>query len=120
MTSTDTLSTQRSTEEVVRHHLASLLDGNIDRILTDYDDCTTVFTPDGPVQGLAPLRQLFQNFLGQLPPGSLEKLEVSRQDIRGDSAYLLWRIPGLFALGTDTLVIRDGKIRLQSFAIAAN
>ena len=73
-----------------------------------------------PVQGLAPLRQLFQNFLGQLPPGSLEKLEVSRQDIRGDSAYLLWRIPGLFALGTDTLVIRDGKIRLQSFAIAAN
>ena len=120
MTSTDKSIDQRSTEEVVSHHLEALLRGDVDSILTDYDTSSLIFTPDGPVQGLDALRQLFQTFLAQLPPASLEKLEVSRQDILGDSAYLLWHIPGLFALGTDTLLIREGKIRIQSFAIAAS
>lgn len=106
----------RSTKDVVKHHLAALLSGDVNEILQDYGDNSVVFTPDGPVQGLADLGLLFTAFLGDLPEGSLAKLEVLREDYHGDAAYLLWSIPGLFPMGTDTFVIAEGKILTQSFA----
>ncbi len=106
----------RSTKDVVEHHLAALLSGDVNDILQDYSDNSIVFTPDGPVQGLADLSSLFTAFLSELPEGSLAMLEVLREDYNGDAAYLLWSIPGLFPLGTDTFVVAEGKILTQSFA----
>lgn len=108
--------TNTSTQDVVKHHLAAMLSADVDQLLMDYVDESIVFTPDGPVQGLADLRSLFTHFLGELPQGSLDKLELIREDYYDNAAYLLWSIPGLFPMGTDTLVVVDGKILTQSFA----
>ena len=44
---------------------------------------------------------------------------MQKQSIEGDYAYVLWTAEtadNVYELGTDTLVVRDGKILAQSFA----
>ena len=55
--------------------------------------------------------------------GNFENLErrtdLTHQSIDGDYAYCLWTAEtadNVYELGTDTLVVRDGKIVAQSFA----
>lgn len=110
MTNTPTI------QSVVRHHVAALVSGKIDEILIDYEPRSLVFTPSGPVLGLTALRELFTDFLCTLPRGSLEKLEILREDYVDNHAYLLWEVRDLFPLGTDTYVVENGKILMQSFA----
>jgi hypothetical protein len=38
-----------------------------------------------------------------------------RQDVDGEVAYLVWSAPPLADLTTDTFVVRDGKIVIQTF-----
>jgi hypothetical protein len=43
---------------------------------------------------------------------------MKRQYIQGDYAYILWTdetADGVYEVGTDTFVVRDGKIVAQSF-----
>jgi hypothetical protein len=46
-------------------------------------------------------------------------MKLLRQDIHGDLAYILWNAEPYIALASDTFVVRDGKIRAQSFAAFA-
>ena len=52
------------------------------------------------------------------PPGS--KFEMIKQIIDGEIAYIVWTLESeqvKVILGTDTFVIRDGKILTQTFAV---
>jgi hypothetical protein len=46
----------------------------------------------------------------------LDVISISRQEIEGDVAFIVWDAPGFVTLGTDTFVVRDGKIAVQTFA----
>jgi len=42
-----------------------------------------------------------------------------REDVEGDTAYIVWKAEtadNRFELGTDTFIVRDGKIVIQTFA----
>tara|TARA_Y100000588_G_scaffold362417_1_gene424093 strand:- start:137 stop:325 length:189 start_codon:yes stop_codon:yes gene_type:complete len=54
--------------------------------------------------------------VGNLPPGFMEAFTMVRQDVEGDVAYIVWAAGDFAPLGTDTFVIRGGKIVLQTFA----
>ncbi len=89
-----------------------------DDILTYYDEGSVLSTPDGLLRGPAQIRPLFEKFIADLlPPGS--NFEMLRQEIAGEIAYIVWKADSVgydFAIGTDTSVIRDGKISIQTFA----
>ena len=107
-----------STARTLAHHLESLVDGNVDAIMTDYSDSSVLITPDGPLRGLGEIRRLFSKIVGNMLPAGSE-FEVLRQEIEGDVAYTVWRGTSPlfnFLIGTDTFIIRDGKIVCQTFA----
>ncbi len=115
-----------STKEVLEHHLKCFAEGDLEGILRDYAPGAVLFTPDGPLKGAEAIRSLFQAMVAEFgkpaatvefgKPGATFNLE--QQFIEGDYAYILWSaetVDNVYEMGTDTFVVRDGKIVAQSF-----
>jgi len=105
-----------STKDVVDRHLRCFSQGDLDGILADYAPGAVLFTPDGPLRG-DQVRQLFQAMIAEFgKPGATFNLK--QQFIEGEQAYALWTAEtadNVYELGTDTFVVRAGKIVAQSF-----
>ncbi len=108
-----------TTKEVLDHHLEAFMAGDVEEVLKDFTDESVLLTVKGPLRGVDALRPALTDFLtGLFAPGTYT-LEIDRVEIAGDVAYMVWhadcaaaRIP----LGTDTFVVRDGKIAVQTFS----
>jgi ketosteroid isomerase-like protein len=105
----------RSVQETLEHHLKALIAQDIDDIVSDYTDDAVLMTPDATVRGKSEIRAFFTHVLKAMP-GFADAIKMSRQEIDGDVAYIVWTAPGFVILGTDTVVTRDGKIAVQTFA----
>ena len=107
-----------STKEVVDHHLQCFGSDDLNGILSDYAPGAVLFTPDGPLRGAEAIRPFFQGLLAEFrKPGATFSLK--RQFAEGDVAYILWTAEtadNVYEVGTDTFLVRDGKIVTQSFA----
>jgi ketosteroid isomerase-like protein len=104
-----------STEATLKHHLQAFREG-VDAILSDYTDDSVLFTPDGTVRGLESLRTFFDGFIKNSPPDLLDVFRLLRQDVDGEVAYIVWKAEPYIKMATDTFVIRNGKIMVQTFA----
>src|SRR5215467_3675937 len=106
-----------STKDVVERHLACFSEGDLDGILSDYAPGAVLFTPDGPLRGANAMRPLFMAMIAEFgKPGAT--FNMKRQFVEGDYAYILWTAEtadNVYEVGTDTFVVRDGKIVAQSF-----
>ena len=106
-----------STKEVLDHHLKCFVEGDLEGILFDYAPGAVLFTPDGPLKGAQAIRPLFQAMVAEFgKPGAA--FSMKQQFIEGDYAYILWSaetVDNVYEMGTDTFVVRDGKIVAQSF-----
>ena len=107
-----------TTQEVLNHHMQAFGEG-IDSILSDYDDNSCVMSPQGTFRGSEEIRNFFTAFVGSLPEGFLDVFNVTLSDVDGEIAYITWEALPWFPLGTDTFVIRNGKILYQTFAAHA-
>jgi len=105
-------------EAILAHHLKALGEGDIDAILSDYAENALVFSPDGQVRGISQLREMFKNTLAAIPH-FMEGFHILRQDCEGEIAYIVWKKDNVFPLGTDTMIIRNGKIVVQTYAAYA-
>jgi ketosteroid isomerase-like protein len=110
-----TVEAAKQIEATLAHHLQALGDGDVEAILSDYTDDSVVYSPQGPVRGLDQLRAMFAGTVASMP-NFLEGFHILRQDCEGEVAYLVWQKDRVFPLGTDTYLIRDGKILVQTFA----
>ncbi len=101
------------------HHLEAFGAGDVDEVPKDYTGDSVLLTPNGPVRGLDELRAAFTDFLtGLFAPGTY-MLDLDRMEIAGDVAYIVWHADGAAAsvpIATDTFVVRDGVIAVQTFA----
>ena len=108
-----------STQAVLDHHLASFAAGDVDATMEDYTDDSVLVLPDATLTGRGTIRAAFTDFYdGLFRPGTYE-FTMDRVEVVGDVAYVLWHSANQgadVALGTDTFVIRDGKIAVQTFA----
>ncbi len=106
-----------STEDVLDHHLKCFDEGDLKGILSDYAPRAVLFTPDGPLRGTDAMRPLFEAMIAEFgKPGAA--FSMKQQYVEGDYAYILWTAEtadNVYELGTDTFVVRDGKIVAQSF-----
>lgn len=105
-----------STEAVLQNHLQAFVEG-VDAVLKDFTDDSVVITQDATYRGLAQIRQFFTTLRNGLPSGFFEALKMIRQEIVGEVAYILWEAKPWISIATDTFVVRDGKIRFQTFAV---
>ena len=104
-----------STQDTLSRHLQAFA-GGIDVIMRDYTESSVLFTPQGTLTGLEGIRAFFTGFLESSPPELLPALTIVHQDVSGEVAYILWKAEPFIPLATDTFVIRNGKIMVQTFA----
>ena len=107
------------TEKTLLHHLQAFGVGNVDAIMADYSEDAVLITPDGTLKGHAQIRSLFEQIFATMFPPDSTSLTLVRQVVEGDIAYILWAASSSHyhaPLGTDTFVMRDGKIVAQTFA----
>jgi ketosteroid isomerase-like protein len=106
-----------STKDVIDHHLKCFDGRDLKGILSDYAPDAVLFTPDGPLKGADAIRPLFQAMIAEFgKPGAA--FVMKQQFVQGDFAYILWTAEtadNVYELGTDTFVVREGKIVAQSF-----
>jgi ketosteroid isomerase-like protein len=107
-----------STQDVLEHHLACFDAGDLEGILADFAPGAVLFTPDGPLKGVDEIRPLFRAMLADFAkPGVV--FNMKQQSVEGDYAYIFWTAEtadNVYEVGSDTLVVRDGKIVAQSLA----
>jgi len=125
MSKVEMLTPQMSTKEVLERHLKYFGDGDLAGLLADYVPDTVVFRPNGfggPGGGVAKgptaLRAVFSIVLAEFArPGT--RFEMRQQAIEGDYGYIVWEAEtaqNVYELGSDTFVVKDGKIVAQSIA----
>jgi len=106
-----------STKDVLDNHLKCFGERDLKGVLSDYASGAVMFTPDGPLRGADAIRPLFQAMIAEFgKPGAT--FSMKQQSVEGDYAYILWTAEtadNVYEMGTDTFVVRDGKIVAQSF-----
>lgn len=108
--------TDDTTQATIENHLHAFFQQNIDGVLADYAEDAVMLIPEGPLHGRAEIRNFFTNFMDTLPSGFLEAFKMRRQEFVGELGYIIWDARPWVQFATDTFVVRDGKIALQTFA----
>ena len=107
-----------STETVVRHHLRAFLEQKgIDAIVGDSDDHAIFLSEAKMYRGKHDIAGFFTDFLVSLPARAIERFTLGTLRVEQDVAYITWCVGDDIPLGTDTLVVRDGQIVSQTFAM---
>ncbi|MFO1320525.1 MAG: nuclear transport factor 2 family protein [Burkholderiales bacterium] len=105
------------TETVVRRHLQAFVEQQgLDAILHDYADDARFLTEATVYCGKPGIRQFFVDFMASLPPNAIDEFSLHALRAEGDVAYITWSAGRELPLGTDTFVVRDGRIVSQTFA----
>lgn len=108
----------RSTQEVFAHHLQAFSQG-LDALVSDYTEHSSIVLQSGTITGLSGIRQFFETLLKDMRPEFWEAFKIQRQEVCADVAYLVWEAKPFVAMATDTLLVRDGKILVQTFTTFA-
>jgi hypothetical protein len=108
----------RETTEILDRQNLYFVKGDVDELIKDFSEQAMLFTPDGVLEGIDSIKKFYTDVTTNvLPPGS--DFKISRQEVRGQTAYIVWSAESKnyrFPLGTDTFVMKDGKIIAQTFA----
>lgn len=105
-------------ESILEHHLSAWGARDIDAILEDYTDDSTIISPNSVIKGLYDIREFFVN-LGQniLPRDS--EFDLIEKVVEGNTAYLIWKAKNdryEIPFACDTFIFEDGKIQVQTVA----
>ncbi len=99
-----------STAEILQRHMNALAAGDVDTLIADYAVDAVMISGAEPVRGRDAIEQVFKAVSAN-PPKIVEDVRV----VEGDFAYITWHSDQI-PFGTDTLVVRDGKIVCQTVA----
>ncbi len=107
-----------ATSDVLTHHLQAFAAGDVAEVLKDFGDDSVLLTPERVIKGREEIRAAFEDlFNGLFRPGTYQ-FEMVRMEVVDDVAFISWHSQNEGAnvtLGSDTFVIRDGKIAVQTF-----
>ena len=106
---------QNPTEIVLSQHLQAAAE-NVEAVMAHYVDESVLITHDATYRGRAEIRRFFAELLDGATKGFLGAFHMKRQQVSGELAYIVWEAKPWFAFATDTMLVRDGKILLQTFA----
>ena len=112
----------KSTQDVINHHLEAFGSGSVEGILEEcYTDDSVMISSDGVLKGKGQIRTMIDQFIGDFSkPGA--SFEMGQMIVEGEVAYITWTAETAdirYDLGSETYLIRDGKIAVQTVAIKA-
>ena len=108
-----------STQQVLDHHLQSFGTGDLNGILEDYTDGSIIITPDGVYRSREEWSDFFSTLFAEFAKPGMS-FSMDQQVVDGEIAFIRWSAgtaENTYELGTDTFLIRDGKIVTQTYAI---
>ncbi len=106
------------TELVVRRHLQTFLEQQgPDAIASDYADQAFFIIEGNTYRGRQGIRTFFEGFIASLPPGAIGEFALRSLHVDGELAYITWSAGRGLPFGTDTFLVRDGKIVSQTAAM---
>lgn len=110
-----------NTDELLDLHVRRFASGDLEGLMSEYAPDVVFFTQQGVLHGPDAVRPLVAAVLAEFSlPGV--SFELQARGVSGDFAYLAWRAETpkhVYALGSDTFVFREGRIVMQSAAVAA-
>jgi ketosteroid isomerase-like protein len=113
------LGISEQTEKILLRHWQAFGAGDVEAIMADYAEDAVLITGDGVLKGSAQIRSLFAQIFADMFPPASTSLNLTRQVVEGEIAYILWSGSSAYydaPFCTDTFVMRDGKIVTQTFA----
>ena len=103
-------------DTLLNNHLQSFAQKDVDGIMRDYSEESVFITPTGQLHGLKAIRNFFDTFIQALPPSFFDSFKMNRQEVSSDLAYIAWEAAPWIHLGTDSFLVKDSKIMVQTFA----
>lgn len=113
-TATVTSDSAHATKNAFDHHLGAFAKG-LDELMIDYDEFSVLVTPDKTYSGLIEIRSFFKAFLDGADEKFWSAFKIVNSTVTGEVAYLAWEAKPSVSLATDTLVVKAGKISVQTF-----
>jgi hypothetical protein len=113
-----TEATNEEVKAIINHHLGSFGENNMEEVLKDYTEESIIITPDAEFKGLTAIEGFFLPLFDLFPAGAAE-VAVDVMKAEGGVGFITWHGSSEFVivpLGTDTFVIKNGKIHRQTFA----
>lgn len=102
-----------TTEQVVEHHMRAGNEQNVAEVMRDYAANAILVAPDGVHKGKQAIRASYK----QLASGPKSTITADRKVFEGEVGYVAWTMnagqPGAVH-GTDTFIVRHGKIVVQT------
>ena len=108
----------RTTQEVLEHHVKYCNGACLEETLEDYCDETILINMGGPKRGLEEIRAFFADSMTTCLPAETVYENIHTY-VCGEMAYIVWKAESPYysvPYGTDTFIIRNGKIVQQTFA----
>lgn len=106
------------TKDIIMHHLTSFRNNDLDAVVSDYTAGSMLITREATFKGPEEIRSFFAGLMVHFPKQA-SNFELD-QIVTGDElAYIVWHAttPTLdVRMGTDTFILKEGKIVLQTFA----
>lgn len=102
--------------QMLTNHLQSFARKDVAGIMQDDSEESVFVTPSGPLHGLAAIRNFFETFIHALPANFFDSFRMNRQEVHSEVAYIAWEAAPWIQLGTDSFLVRDEKILVQTFA----
>ena len=108
------------TETVVRNHLQTFLEQQgVTALVSDYDDDAHFYSEAKIYRGKQEIHGFFTDFIASLPAGAIDRFTLTSLRVARNVAYITWCVGDDIPLGTDTFVVKNGKIVSQTFAMYA-
>ena len=109
-----------SPEAIVMHHLSALNSGDLDAAVAVYADSAIFITPDGETKGKTTIHKMLAGVLANVRGGGTGPralFDVKRKYFTKAIGYIVWTQNAGSpeeVQGSDTFVVRRGKIILQT------
>jgi len=107
------------TEQTLARHWRDFNAGDVESIMADYAADAVLVTAQGTRKGHAEIRAGFVRLFAEIFPPKLTSTKLEKQVVEGELAFIVWsgsspkfNVP----FATDTFVVREGKIAMQTFA----
>lgn len=106
----------RSIAQIVRIHLDAIAKRDAAAVAANFAEDAVVLAPGGPIRGRAAIRADIEGFFAEIDAEFDAAFKVLRLDAVGDVAYLNWQAPPQYPFVSETFVVRDGQIVVQTYA----
>lgn len=105
-------------KSILDHHLGAFGARDVDAILQDYTEDSTIIIPKSVIKGLDKIRELYVNLTQNIVPQGSD-FELVEKVVEGNIAYLIWNAESdryKIPFASDTFIFENGKIKLQTVA----